>query len=264
MKHSRVRLNVTSFGPFLHVKENPSALIAERMIQLHDSDASPSSSFVVASYRQLSVTMESVDAFFADEQQTKQIHSEETEKENNADSEQHVFEELYVHFGVDTSATAIHIELCAANEANFDHDGDPAGRHLHHPINPNNFPEAAEEHGKEVKNESKNEKERKATDHQHRTKLEAAVKDVLNAACGSGGNGFFKLFGLSEDAGRYLCNYVFYRSMDETARNPRVASLFIHVPAPPSALSASPFSVAGQAEAIRWFLEELCSKIVCK
>lgn len=37
---------------------------------------------------------------------------------------------------------------------------------------------------------------------------------------------------MSQDPGRYLCNYIYFKSLHELAsKNPRINSLFIHVPA---------------------------------
>lgn len=111
--------------------------------------------------------------------------------------------QLWVHFGVHSSATTLLLEQVAWNEMDF-RVPDQAG------YQPSNLPICSNDGD---------------------LKHSLACKLPLSAICErvTEGNESGALVKLSTDPGRFLCNYLYYLSLKETS-NYGAHSLFIHVP----------------------------------
>ena len=244
MKRTPVHLHLTSFGPFLDVKENPSAKIGqliEEFIKRHDAGAAgPEDTcrerfgFELVDHSELEVSITGVEKYFVSNPATIVEIAEECDHEQS--------HEVYVHLGVYRGLKdKIRLEQVAYNEAHFP-DGDFTGLVLdHQPID-------------------------KKGDLSHTYKTSLPLKDTFNLSMMEQGVAEMfplaerELFELTNDAGRYLCNYIFYRSSQHTAdRNMlnqnkahRSYTLFIHVSDGDGALT-----VEKQAHAIFDFFKAL-------
>lgn len=210
-----MRLIVTGFGPFAGVATNPTAQLIDflrsqpgqfqRLGAVRELDA-----------RVLDVSARACDAFAADVAAALRPKTARGAKDAE-DAEEDADLLIIVHLGVDACARygpAIALERCAFNECGFrcpDEDGVVLGADRA-VVGPSACPLGARlETGIDLE--------------RLRARMEARRDE-------RGGTAYEVR--ISEDAGRFLCNYVYCRSLAAC----KESALFVHVP---------PFSVLGEA-----------------
>ena len=192
-----VRVYVTGFGPFVEADVNPTQVLVER---LHEGSDVGLNGILVGRFV-CDVDCEKSTALVA----TLREGAETVCAEPSTSSAPITV--VFVHLGVSASATSFRIESRAYNEATFRYP-DASGRQ------PENVPIRPEDGG---------------VDRCLRTTL--PVETVVRALRDKGHD-----CAVSDDAGRYLCNWIYWESLRAAAACAAVApnrnahALFVHVP----------------------------------
>jgi hypothetical protein len=240
MRPTQVRLHLTSFGPFLDVADNPSQRIGEHLEQLFTVCAA-GEPLVLVKHTTLEVSMDAVADFF---DTNGGPLAAETKTPQDAPSGDVV--ELLVHLGVHRGARGrIRVELQGVNDLHCP-QGDFKGTIVNHRpiiiaassnggggVPAKTFADATSDVGC------------RAFDSLCTT-IPRALIDEAVATCrieADEPNRFPVSLTTSMDAGRYLCNFCFCRSLfyaatngdvaaassDTTPKRRQCASLFVHV-----------------------------------
>eukprot|EP00743_Colponemidia_sp_Colp-15_P006467 GILK01006962.1.p1 GENE.GILK01006962.1~~GILK01006962.1.p1 ORF type:complete len:225 (+),score=24.40 GILK01006962.1:41-676(+) len=206
---------LTGFGPFAGVERNPTETILEQFQQAVKDDP-----------------IEGVDVRICTVLETSAVGAAEGVKTlcaqctvPDTSSVSVPTRRLFLHCGVNANATSFALEKQAFNEANFRVPDQRDFKPLCQPI--------VAEHG--------------AVDCILTTQID--VESLCEKLCDCG----FKCV-VSTDAGRYVCNYLYYLSLNSCA-SVGADCLFLHVP---------PFSVydlASQLSFLRALLSELCARV---
>ncbi|CAM6098322.1 unnamed protein product [Calypogeia fissa] len=219
---SRVELNLTGFGKFYNVPINPTMVLMEKIMEFMDHRVLPPGASIdsctvleTAGLGNLKVLLDLLDSKCSaegvkvlDSKPSPEVVDKLVDSEavsNTLVGGKH--EVVWIHFGLETGATWFKVEEQAVNEASFrcaDEMGwQPAGERIVEEDGPIcNVRETVLPTGKIVAELTK-------------LGFDAAV---------------------SYDAGRFVCNYVYYQSLRHAA-NHGTKCLFVHVP---------PFTVIGE------------------
>eukprot|EP00953_Heterococcus_sp_UTEX-ZZ885_P038840 19928-Heterococcus_DN1.PRE.2 len=199
-KAEKVVFHLTGFGKFNGVADNPtSRLMRELPVYLSQQRKELGEASRVASYTVLEVSTEG-----ASDQLHIILNSGTTAGAGATNGVT-----VYVHCGVDAKSTCFKLEEYAYNEATF---RVPDERNY----SPNELPIIAENG---------------PLTHRYRTSLPVAW--IYERLCAAGWGNCLQR---SDDAGRFVCNYVYYKSLAHCAGYNDKRSLFIHCP-PLSAVS---------------------------
>lgn len=187
-----MEVHVTGFGPFEGVPINPTTTLAESVREEEG----------VGSVQILKVAVAEADSDLEEllAQVALPIGSEASTEEKGRNT-------IVLHMGVAGKAKAFRLESRGYNEANFRVPDENGVVMEHAPIDPS-----------------------EATDVWHSSMLDV---DALCVAL----RGDMPALGLdpdqvvvSHDAGRFLCNYVYFRSLSAARRSSNLHALFLHVP----------------------------------
>mmetsp|Transcript_4299 Transcript_4299/g.10562 ORF Transcript_4299/g.10562 Transcript_4299/m.10562 type:complete len:226 (+) Transcript_4299:127-804(+) len=194
-------LHVTGFGPFCGVETNPTTHLMERLSNAAPSSSPATSSLsdrlfacgcVLLSTSVLVVSGKAVDA------DLKSLTEAEDARQKHYPLAPNDFL-LRIHFGVHGSATKVHVESTAWNEANFRCPDEAGWQPIKEPIDAT-----------------------AADSLQSGLPLQALI-DEAALTCSTPAL-------LSTDPGRFVCNYTYFRSLQRTAVCPRSDAVFVHVP----------------------------------
>jgi pyrrolidone-carboxylate peptidase len=235
-----IELNVTGFGAFHGVTENPSKAIVTQLQQ--ESFSHPNT---VITYQILDVSIPAVDTYF---------HTQQTSSSSTQSTE--VKKRLYLHFGVAGSNTRYEIEQRAYNEKSFRAPDNAQLQPMKQCINGDctldsylstnlNLPElvnrvnstliTSHEPILNFVNEFYNRKEVQSTkdplmQNMNEEQKQLVLQQLAQTQQLEIQNDKHTI--ISEDAGRFLCNYIYYKSLDycKEKAEEQIHSLFVHVP----------------------------------
>ena len=219
------KIVITGFGVFSGVKDNPSKRIVE---ELQESQFSCENGTDIE-FRILDVSVECC----------SQLHKQFTDPTSNSDV-------LFIHIGVDSKSTVIKLEQCAYNNMSF-RVPDVCGYQPQECL--------ITEEGKLDEPLFSELPLQRVCDELNATYSVNIEK--TNTTDTTGGSTQLPLVMLSEDPGRYLCNYVYFQAMRHQKQLGKpMHAVFVHVP---------PFeSVAQdtQVAVVRALVSSLCAHTV--
>ena len=196
-----VRFIVTGFGPFRDTRYNPTTAIAEQLVQFllaRGEDAIAASTLSMVVEVSVEAARQQVDAIF-----------EEIWCANDKDNESHPSTVILLHLGVNNGGQTFQLESHAYNDADFRIPDERGYQPKHEPII-----------------------EEIALGEPLRTNIDIPplVHELNRSSCKYG-----KITEVicSSDAGRYVCNYIYYYSLSKcrgVSRFPSVRCMFLHVP----------------------------------
>jgi pyroglutamyl-peptidase len=251
MKSTAVKLHLTGFGPFLNVTDNPSSRIARRILELHSESKGveagrTAAPFELADFEVLEVSIAGVDAYFHQQRDKLELLLRERATPEGAKAAAEEEEiHLFIHLGVYRGLKdAIRLETKCFNEAHF-----PSG----------DFNGVIKDH-EPIERDEKG----LVAPSTRQTTLPLQEFMALLQAGSAPTPRLGPWFCLTDDPGRYLCNYCFYRSCQLTAEctekvraSPALTqlhSLFIHV-----SDGDGPLSIEGQSQLIYGWLVGLAA-----
>ncbi|CUG94445.1 pyroglutamyl-peptidase I, putative [Bodo saltans] len=250
MKRTAVRLNLTSFGPFLDVVDNPSQKIGETLeekFRLNDAKGEDNEAkergavtVTLTAHRTLEVSVDAVAAYFSDNDGPL---SSETAAAAAADDDDIRVVDLLVHLGVHRGAHGeIRVELQGVNDLHCP-QGDFKGRKVvHRPIIVARSGSSGDSDCigcPEVSFDAPQSGDAPFESLRCTIPADVVAKSIElvgSKASSVDDHGRFPVSMMpSDDAGRYLCNYCYCRSLFYTSHvcqrthNRKYVSLFIHV-----------------------------------
>lgn len=196
-----VKFVVTGFGPFHDSKQNPTTAIAQRLVsylqEKGENDIANSTSSMVVEVS-ADAARQQVDAIF------EEIWS--TNSMGQAPFHQTV---VLLHLGVNYKGEKFQLESFAYNEADFRVPDERKKQHRHEPI---------------IKGVALGEPLRTHFD------IPSLVTELYRLRCNDCNAAKAMI---STDPGRFVCNYIYYHSLNKCRSGPRfpsVRSMFLHVP----------------------------------
>ncbi|WVY98855.1 hypothetical protein V8G54_031006 [Vigna mungo] len=184
-------VHVTGFKKFHGVSENPTETIVNNLMEYLKKKGLPKG-LVIGSCNILETAGERVL-----DRLNNTLQSAITSKESESPSSNRI---IWLHFGVNSGATRFAIERQAVNEATFRCPDETQWKPLKEPV---------------VSSDGPITRIRKTT---------LPVEELTKILTSKGYNVM-----TSDDAGRFVCNYVYYHSLRFSEQN-GIKSLFVHVP----------------------------------
>ena len=197
-KKTSVKFIVSGFGPFQNVKQNPTKIIAERLIDYLENreEVHENAIDAIAPIAALTTALVIETSAGAVREDLDQIFSQHVDSV----SDQTV---VFLHLGVNVTANCFNLEKCAYNDATF---------------------RVPDERGYQPRNQTI------VNDFPFQQSLSSdlnfsAIKLQVNSTCPG------LTLQLSTDPGRFVCNFTYFYSLAKArAQKSRTHSIFLHVP----------------------------------
>jgi len=192
-----VKYVLTGFGEFQDVPINPSMIVVNRVAGLSSDTCKIRSSIV-------EVSMEGVHEALKELRQPNNLlpspdtNKDQMEKNNKDNDKDGTDKEIWVHVGVNSQQSGFRLEKIAWNEKNF---------------------RIPDQRGAQPQHEAIDDK----------AKIPSIQTNIdLDSLCNDLSNLGFQTE-TSTDPGRFLCNYIYYHTLDYCAKN-NTCGLFVHIP----------------------------------
>lgn len=251
---------ITGFGPFSGVQENPTSVLVAKLIDYlldseNDGDCASSGQRLAAVTRTLLIetsanaAKEQVDEIF---RELSAAPIQESSSSLSSDVESRESVTFLIHLGVNSMASSFALETCAFNDATFSCPDEQRYQPCNVPIVPGSYVGSRLETSIDVPT---------LVDHLNSTRSDSQSTDDLVNSVGT----FAKepIVVVSNDAGRFVCNYTYCYSLDKFQSSqkkrihepntvtgpssvPHVKCLFLHVP---------PFSITPEREQLRFVVD---------
>lgn len=196
----QIEFHLTAFGRFFNVPVNPTQLIVQALPKYLDENplVQPCR---IASTTVLQVAAETtrkeLTSLYARHAKTRPMYVRMADGLRRLSNDRPA---IFIHLGVNMSSTSFNLELQARNEATFSCPDELAWRPIRHAIDPNDGDITVT----------------------HRTTLN--LQALVHHLSESGYN-----VDISKDAGRFVCNWVYFNSL-KLAKDHSARALFVHVP----------------------------------